>query len=265
MPFEVRDLTVSLASGETIVEHVAFQIDQGEMLSIVGGSGAGKTTICKAIMSLLGSGYQSSGEILFRGSNLLLLPAKEQRKIYGKEICCIMQNPMTAFNPSVRVGRQIEETYLLHHKKTARTEIYSLIEATLHRLGLADTKRILKSYPFALSGGMLQRLMIATALINQPQLLIADEATTAIDACNRIELMKELRALCGEGMSILFVTHDMRAASFSDRLLIMNRGKAVESGKTERIMKCPSQEYTKFLLGASRLERRAADDPDTKS
>lgn len=260
MPFEVRNLTISLTSGETIVEHIAFQIEQGEMLSIVGSSGAGKTTVCKAIMGLLGSGHQSSGEILFRDRNLLALPRKEQRQIYGKEICCIMQNPMTAFNPSIRVGRQIEETYLLHHKKTTRAEIADLIEATLHRLGLADTKRILKSYPYTLSGGMLQRLMIATALINQPKLLVADEATTAIDACNRIELMKELRALCREGMSILFVTHDMRAASFSDRLLIMNHGKVVESGKTENIMKYPIQEYTKYLLGSCRLERRDADD-----
>lgn len=260
MPFEVKNLTVSLTSGETIVENITFQIAPGEMLSIVGSSGAGKTTVCKAIMGLLGSGYKSSGEILFKDSDLLSLSSKELRKIYGKEICCIMQNPMTAFNPSIRIGRQIEATYLLHHEKASMAEMAVLIETTLHRLGLADTKRILKGYPFTLSGGMLQRLMIATALINQPQLLIADEATTAIDACNRIELMKELRALCGEGMSILFVTHDMRAASFSDRLLIMNHGKVVESGKTEKIMKCPTQEYTKYLLGACRLERRGAND-----
>ncbi len=260
MLFEVRNLTVSLTSGETIVDHIAFQIAPGEILSIVGSSGAGKTTICKAIMGLLGSGYQSRGEILFKDRDLLSLPSKERRQIYGKEICCIMQNPMTAFNPSIRVGRQIEETYLRHHIKATRTEMTNLIEATLHRLGLTDTKRILKSYPFTLSGGMLQRLMIVTALVNQPQLLIADEATTAIDACNRIELMKELRSLCKEGMSGLFVTHDMRTAAFSDRILIMNHGKVVESGKTENIMKCPMQEYTKYLLSACQLERRNVDD-----
>ena len=103
---------------------------------------------------------------------------------------------------------------------------------------------------------MLQRLMITAALINQPQILVADEATTAIDACNRVELMKELKSLCKEGMSILFVTHDLRAASYSDQLLIMNQGKIIESGETKSIIKNPKQEYTEYLLNACRLERR---------
>lgn len=195
MPLEVKDLSVFLASGEVVTEHISFQIEKGKMLSIVGSSGAGKTTICKAIMGLLGSTYKATGEVWFQGKNLLSLSKKECQKIYGKEICFIMQNPMTAFNPSLRVGKQLEKTFLQHHARTSKDEMFSLFDKTLRQLGLEDTERILKSYPFTLSGGMLQRLMITAALINQPQILVADEATTAIDACNRVELMKELKSL----------------------------------------------------------------------
>ncbi|MBM6803282.1 ABC transporter ATP-binding protein [Mediterraneibacter glycyrrhizinilyticus] len=259
MLLEIKDLTISLPSGEPVAENISFQIERGEMLSIVGSSGAGKTTICKAIMGLLGSAYQATGHITFQGTELLTLPKKDRKQVYGKEICFITQNPMTAFNPSIRVGKQLEKTYRLHHSRSSKGEMQNLFDKTLRRLGLEDTDRILKSYPFALSGGMLQRLMITAALINEPQILIADEATTAIDACNRMELMKELKKLCTEGMSVLFVTHDLRAASFSDHLLIMNHGEVVETGNTQEIIKAPKEEYTAYLLGACRLERRADD------
>ena len=126
MLLEVKDLNISLASGKCVAEHISFQLDQGEMLSIVGSSGAGKTTICKAIMGLLGNTYRADGEILFQGEDLLDLPERKRQTIYGKEICLIMQNPMTAFNPSIRVGRQMEKTYLLHHGKTPRQEMQRL-------------------------------------------------------------------------------------------------------------------------------------------
>ena len=237
MLLEVKDLNISLTSGKSVAEYISFQLGQGEMLSIVGSSGAGKTTICKAIMGLLGNAYRADGEILFQAENLLNLPERKRQAIYGKEICLIMQNPMTAFNPSIRVGRQLEKTYLLHHGKTPKQEMQRLFAGILQRLGLEDTQRILNSYPFTLSGGMLQRLMIAAALMCQPSLLVADEATTAIDACNRIGLMRELKSFCKDGMSVLFVTHDLRSASVSDRILVMDRGRIVEQGKTEQILK----------------------------
>ena len=234
MLLEVKDLNISLTSGKSVAEHISFQLGQGEMLSIVGSSGAGKTTICKAIMGLLGNAYRADGEILFQAENLLNLPERKRQAIYGKEICLIMQNPMTAFNPSIRVGRQLEKTYLLHYGKTPKQEMQRLFAGILQRLGLEDTQRILNSYPFTLSGGMLQRLMIAAALICQPSLLVADE----------------------DGMSVLFVTHDLRSASVSDRILVMDRGRIVEQGKTEQILNTPKEDYTKYLLNACRLERR---------
>ncbi len=256
MFLDVRDLTITLKTGEEIAKDISFSIDGGEMLSIVGSSGAGKTTVCKAVMGLLSSNYSISGEVLYKGENLLRASKKRLQAIYGKEICYIMQNPMTAFNPSLRIGRQLEKTCYLHNPQISRQELQLLVSNTLQQLGLDDLKRILKSYPDALSGGMLQRIMIAAALINQPTILVADEATTAIDACNRIELMQLLRQLCSGGMAILFVTHDLRAASMADRILIMNDGQLVEAGTTEQIFNEPKEEYTKYLLSACTLERR---------
>lgn len=145
MSLEIKDLNITLSSGDPVVENISFQLEKGEMLSIVGSSGAGKTTICKAVMGLLGNAYRAKGSILFHGRELLTLPDRERRTIYGKEICLIMQNPMTAFNPSIRVGRQLEKTYRLHHSKTSRKEMYELFSNLLQRLGLEDTTRILKS------------------------------------------------------------------------------------------------------------------------
>lgn len=253
---DVKDLSICLSSKKKIVQDISFQLGRGEMLSIVGSCGAGKTTICKAVLDLLGNAYTTDGEVLFQGQNLLSMQSRKRRNIYGKEICLIMQNPMTAFNPSIRVGRQLEKTYQLHHGKVSHQESTKLFANLLQRLGMEDSERILNSYPFTLSGGMLQRLMIAMALMSQPSLLVADEATTAIDACNRIELMRELKELCNEGMAVLFVTHDLRSASVSDRILVMNHGRIVEQGETKQILNNPQDEYTRLLLGACHLERR---------
>ena len=256
MFLEVKDLNISLASGEPVVKNISFQLGKGEMLSIVGSSGAGKTTICKAVMGLLGNTYRADGEVLYQGRELLTLPERERRIVYRKPICLIMQNPMTAFNPSIRMGRQLEKTYLLHHGKVSRQEMARMFSNLLQRLGMEDAERILNSYPFTLSGGMLQRLMIAAALMSQPALLVADEATTAIDACNRIGLMRELKSFCREGMAVLFVTHDLRSASVSDRILVMNHGQVVEQGKAEQILNEPKEDYTEYLLSACLLKRR---------
>ena len=255
MSFNVNNLSISLDDGKPIVENISFNIPKGKMLSIVGGSGAGKSTICRAIMGLLNKSYSVKGEIIYNEKNLFQMSHKSLLNIYGKDICYIMQNPMTAFNPSIRIKKQILKSYFHHHSKASRVDAMQNINDRLARLGISDTERVLNSYPFALSGGMLQRLMIATALINDPQVLIADEITTAIDACNRMELMSELRSLTDTGLSILFVTHDLNAAAKADSILIMNKGKLVEFGETSEIFSNPKCEYTQYLLNACRLER----------
>ena len=128
MLLEVKDLNISLTSEKSVAEHISFRLGQGEMLSIVGSSGAGKTTICKAIMGLLGNAYRTDGEILFQAENLLNLPKRKRQAIYGKEICLIMQNPMTAFNPSIRVGRQLEKTYcsIMEKRQSRKCSVYLL-------------------------------------------------------------------------------------------------------------------------------------------
>lgn len=257
---EIQNLTISLSSGLTISKDISFGIAQGKMLSIVGSSGAGKTTICRAIMGLLGDGYIVKGNIQFEDKDLLSLSKTQLRGIYGKEICYIMQNPMTAFNPSIRIGAQLCNTYLCHQSGHEKSEILSEYAVILRGLGLEDTKRIFRNYPFELSGGMLQRLMIAAAVIQRPKLLIADEATTAIDACNRLSLMKKMREFCNAGMAVLFVTHDMKAAAASDYMLIMNQGEIVEKGKTCELLQNPQKEYTKKLLDATILKRRVDND-----
>lgn len=256
MSLEVKNLTVSFAGSE-VSKGVSFQVKQGQMLSIVGGSGSGKTTICRAIMGLLGSAYDTKGEILYQGKNLLAIPHKKLESIYGRDICFIAQNPMTAFNPSIRMEKQLRKTYLQHQSKTAKGDIKNMLINMMRRLGLEDGERVLKSYPFELSGGMLQRLMIIAALINQPKVLVADEATTAIDACNRKELMEQLRGLCDEGMSVLLVTHDLKAAAYSDEIFILNKGEMVEYGETKAVLNRPKEKYTEYLLNTSHLERRA--------
>lgn len=214
MFLDVRDLTITLKTGEEIAKDISFSIDGGEMLSIVGSSGAGKTTVCKAVMGLLSSNYSISGEVLYRGENLLHCSKKRLQAIYGKEICYIMQNPMTAFNPSLRIGRQLEKTCYLHNPQISRQELQLLVSNTLQQLGLDDLKRILKSYPDALSGGMLQRIMIAAALINQPTILVADEATTAI-----------------------VIAHRMRTIANADKIVVLDKGKVTEVGTPSELAK----------------------------
>lgn len=257
MALNVSGLKIALSSGETIVDDITFEIRQNQMLSLVGGSGAGKTTICRAIMGLLGEHYTIEGAIDFDGRDLRKLSKKQLCEVYGKEICFIMQNPMTAFNPSIRIGKQLEKLYLHHYPKAGKAEIRKKYEEIINGLGLEDTKRILKNYPFELSGGMLQRLMIAAAIIQKPKLLVADEATTAIDACNRQELIQQMKTFCRQGMSVLFVTHDLKAAAASDQIMIMNHGKIVEQGSTDRIMKFPQNDFTKELILACELRRDA--------
>lgn len=259
MILNVSDLHITLKNGTVIANHIHFSVERGKMFAIVGGSGAGKTTVCRSFINLLGEEYIVNGEAMFEGRNLFEIEGKERAGIYGKEICYIMQNPMTAFNPSIPIGKQLVKTVLNHETKAKKAEIMQKYADLLQGMGLEDISRIWKSYPFELSGGMLQRIMLAAAMIEQPKLLIADEATTAIDACNRMNLMNQLKRLCEQGMSVILVTHDLKVASKADSILIMNRGEMVEAGETKQILSHSKHPYTKELLDACEIGRFVHD------
>ena len=153
MSLEVKDLTISFAEGGAVTENISFQVKPGNMLSIVGGSGAGKTTICRAIMGLLGTTYKIKGGIFYNRTNLLEMSHTMLEQIYGKDICFIAQNPMTAFNPSIKLEKQLRKTYLQHQKRISKRDIRDILIDMLQRFGLEDGERILRGYPFEMSGG----------------------------------------------------------------------------------------------------------------
>ena len=255
MSLEIKDLNITLSSDDPVVENISFQLEKGEMLSIVGSSGAGKTTICKAVMGLLGNAYRAKGSILFHGRELLTLLDRERRTIYGKEICLIMQNPMTAFNPSIRVARQLEKTYQLHHSKTSRKEMYEIFSNLLQRLGLEDTTRILNSYPFTLSGGMLQRVSMACLGGLAPRYILADEPTSALDEENRDHLLTLLRKIY-HSAGILFVSHDVSALKMLCReTVILEQGAMIERQNTEALFTHPQQSWTQAFVHAAETRK----------
>jgi len=241
----VRNL--SIAFGSTQVTHnVSFDIMNGEIFAIMGESGSGKTVSAMAIPRLLPcpSAKIASGEIIFEGKNTLEL--KDIESIRGRRIGCVFQEPMQALNPVVSIGAQLLEAvrFMPKEEKTAR------IEELLTKSGFKDTKRIFKSYPHEMSGGMLQRIVICMALAPRPSLIIADEPTTAIDANLQIAIMDILRNLClEENVAVLFITHNAHlAASYANRIAVMYKGKIVECNTASEILNSPKHPYTKALL-----------------
>jgi len=241
----VRNL--SIAFGSTQVTHnVSFDIMNGEIFAIMGESGSGKTVSAMAIPRLLPcpSAKIVSGEIIFEGKNTLEL--KDIESIRGRRIGCVFQEPMQALNPVVSIGTQLLESvrFMRGEEKATR------IEELLTKSGFKDTKRILKSYPHEMSGGMLQRIVICMALAPRPSLIIADEPTTAIDANLQIAIMDILRNLClEEKVAVLFITHNAHlAASYANRIAVMYKGKIVECNTASEILNSPKHPYTKALL-----------------
>jgi len=241
----VRNL--SIAFGSTQVTHnVSFDIMQREIFAIMGESGSGKTVSAMAIPRLLPcpSAKIISGEIIFEGKNTLKL--KDIESIRGRRIGCVFQEPMQALNPVVSIGTQLLEAVRFMPKE----ERVVRIEELLTKSGFKDTKRILKSYPHEMSGGMLQRIVICMALAPKPSLIIADEPTTAIDANLQIAIMDILRNLClEENVAVLFITHNAHlAASYANRIAVMYKGKIVECNTASEILNSPKHPYTKALL-----------------
>ncbi len=254
---EVRDLSISLKkNGNEIVRGLSFSLGEAESLIILGRSGCGKTMTCAAVMGLLNMRlFSVSGSIRFKGAELAGLPERQRRDYYGNKIAFIPQNPMTALDPSLRIGKQMDETLRLHTGLNAAQRRARICEA-LGNSGLKDAERIYKALPHTLSGGMLQRVLIAMALSTGAELIIADEPTTALDVVHRNNIVDSFRGLRDEGAAVLFVTHDFAAAMrLGGNALIMRDGELIEQGSIEALYEAPGTDYTGDLVRACALSR----------
>ena len=228
-------------------------MEENTCLGILGESGSGKSMTCKSILGILKENLEANGEIIFDGRNLLTLKKEESRDIRGKEICMILQNPMTSFDPLYTIGNQLLETFL-EHLNINRDEAYKLAVESLEKMRLKDIEKVLKKYPHELSGGILQKIMIAVAIALKPKLIIADEPTTAIDSLNQKDIIDEFIILKKElNVSLLFVTYDLGVlTNLADNLIVMQNGEIVEEGTTKEIIINAKHEHTKFLIGMRR-------------
>ena len=252
---DVRDLTIAFAQGgerKTVVDRVSFRLEKGRALALVGESGSGKTVTAQAIVRLLPQPAASypTGEIFFRGRDVLKMSDDELRKMRGSAVTMVFQEPMTSLNPLHTIERQIGEIIALHHGRGAATP--ARIVELLTEVGIADPAQRLQAYPHQLSGGQRQRVMIAMALANRPDLLIADEPTTALDVTVQAQILKLLKDLQAKfGMAMLFITHDLNIVRrIADDVIVMQHGKIVEAGETARVFADPRHPYTRALLAA---------------
>jgi microcin C transport system ATP-binding protein len=263
----VRDLSVAFrhAGREVLaVDRISFDVWKGETVALVGESGSGKSATALSILKLLPypAASHPSGEVVFKGQNLLALPEHEIRKVRGDKITIIFQEPMTSLNPLHTIGRQIGEILMLHRGLTGQPARERIIEL-LTQVGIPDPASRLASYPHQLSGGQRQRVMIAMALANEPDLLIADEPTTALDVTVQAQILKLLKELQGRlGMAMLFITHDLGIVrKIADRVCVMKDGKIVEQDAVERVFSAPSHPYTRALLAAEPKMQAAPLNP----
>ncbi len=252
---KVKNLDIGfIDKGQTLheaVQGVSFSIKKGEIIALVGETGSGKSAIAKSLLRLLPKETTKlNGEIFFEGVNLLQLREKQMQLVRGKEISMIFQDPMSSLNPTMKIGKQILESYLKLHPKTSKKAAESLVTKLLNEIGVTGASHRIKEYPHTLSGGMRQRVMIAMALITNPKLLIADEPTTALDVTIQAQVLSLIKSAQKKTeMSILLITHDLSiVAGFCDRVLVMQQGKIVESGSVEEIFYEPKHPYTKQLI-----------------
>ncbi len=235
-----------------VVHDVSFSLGEGEILGIVGESGSGKSTLLKAAMGLLGAGgVVTSGDIWYRGKNLPDLSEEELRRLSGAEIAMVFQQAGASFCPVRRVGAQLYEA-VTAHDAISEAEFTDRAAELLHKLRFEDASRILESYPFELSGGMMQRVGIAAAILMNPSVLLADEPTSALDVSVQKQAVEEM-CLIRElyHTSIVIVTHNIGVVrAMADRVIVMKEGRIVESGGTRDVLENPAREYTKKLMAA---------------
>ncbi len=252
---EVRDLKTYFRTDDGIVkavDGVSFEIEKGKTLGIVGESGSGKSVTCLSIMGLNPRRNTiTSGEALFKDQNLLTMSPRKLRSVRGNDIAMIFQDPMTSLNPVHSIGKQLEEAILLHRdvtKKAARARALELLNA----VGIPRAERRIDDYPHQFSGGMRQRVMIAMALVNNPDLLIADEPTTALDVTTQAQILSLMNTLQEEfGSAIIMITHDLGVvAEVADDVVVMYAAEVVEKAPVDRLFARPHMPYTWGLLGS---------------
>ena len=251
---EVNALSVTLGRGSsaiTILKEVSFKLERGRTLGIVGESGCGKSMTALALMGLLPEGAAQSGRVLFEGRELTALSKAEWQAVRGPRIAMVFQEPTTALNPVMTIGRQLAEMLIVHEgatKAAARAQAIVLLE----RVGIADPHSRVDAYPHQLSGGMRQRVVIAMALACKPDLLIADEPTTALDVsieAQILDLLLELQQQ--EGMALLLISHNMAVVSeMADDMLVMYAGQVVEEGPMQQVLSQPRHPYTQGLIAS---------------
>ena len=260
---EVNDLRTHFMTDDGIVkavDGVSFSVEKGQTLGIVGESGSGKSVSCLTIMGLNPKSAIVSGEALFKGEDLVTANSKRLRDVRGNDMAMIFQDPMTSLNPVHTIGRQLVEAIMLHRdvtKKQARVRALELMKA----VGIPRAERRITDYPHQFSGGMRQRVMIAMALINDPDLLIADEPTTALDVTTQAQILALMKHLQQEfDSAIIMITHDLGVvAEVADDVLVMYAGNVVENGPVRDIFHAPRHPYTWGLLGSL---PRLDDDPE---
>lgn len=244
----VSALTIrNIVSGKCLVNNISFHVAKGECLGIVGESGSGKTLCCKALMKLLPFGLSASGKAMFENTDMLRISEREARHIRGIGVSAILQQPMTSFDPLYTMGSQMSEV-LRQKLGLDKKAAHERIMATLERVNLDGM--VYSSYPYQLSGGMLQRCMIALSLALGSKLVVADEPTTALDAQNQFEVLRRLKRMREKyGVALIFISHDLGAVQMlADRVLVMHAGESVEYGAAEQIFNYPQKEYTRYLV-----------------
>ena len=259
---QIRDLRIRFGAMEA-VHGSSLSIDEGEVLGLVGESGSGKSATALAILGLLGPAAKVSGEIMWRDNDLLQQPASHWRRIRGREIAMIFQEPMTALNPVMSIGRQVAETAQAHFPSWSGREAKRKAIAALEAVDLADAAVRYGDYPHQFSGGQRQRILIAMALINNPRLLIADEPTTALDVTVQAQVLDLLRSLQQQyGLAMLFISHDLAVVGqVASRVAVMRAGQIVESGPSAQVLSAPVHAYTRSLLAAVPTLRTNRDKP----
>jgi peptide/nickel transport system ATP-binding protein len=261
---EVRDLSGYFAGPQgpkPVLDKVSYRIERGVINAIVGETGSGKSLTSLSVLGLQHPSFvRTSGEIWFDGQDLLRLPAAQLRRVRGGRISMVFQDARSALNPVFTVGSQLLDVCLLHHPGMRRSEGKEQVEAALKRVYIPDTGRRIRQYPHEFSGGMAQRVMIAMALLCEPDLVILDEPTTGLDVTIQAEIMQLIVELGHAGsLTTCLITHDLGVvAQTCDRVVVMNGGRVVETGTTEQILTKPQHDYTKRLMTASRLEGKAA-------